>query len=319
MNTEIDPDVVAVMDRAQALIAAADMESPEDLRAAFRATVRFLHAGDEPPLTNITISDVALSTPAGPVPVRDYLPAYSDHGDGDVVVLMHGGGWVMGDLDTAHHNAAAIVDALQRRVVSVDYRLAPEHPFPAGLDDCVAVVEHLAAAAPDRSIYLVGDSAGANLAAAVSLRLLRADGPARIRGQLLFYPALDPSQRSAWQELGTDFYLTSESMTFYYNAYLPTKAMRRNELASPILAVSCTGLPPTLIAVAGCDPLQDEGIAYAKQLREAGVEVALMSFATLPHGWLELTTRVRTAREARDQLLTSFRSMIDAERAPVLV
>jgi len=274
--------------------------------------VRYLHAGDEPPVAKITISDMALSTSAGTVPVRDYLPSRTEHDEGEVVVLIHGGGWVVGDLDTAHHNAVAVVHALGRRVVSVDYRLAPEHPFPAGLDDCVAVVEHLAHAAAGRSIFLVGDSAGANLAAAVSLRLLRAGGSAQIAAQLLAYPALDPTQRSpSHQQLGTDFYLTKESLTFYYNAYLPTKEMRRDELASPILAASSSGLPPTLITVAGFDPLRDEGVAYAKQLRQAGVNVALMSFATLPHGWLDLTTRVRAAREARDQLLASFRSMID--------
>ena len=217
-----------------------------------------------------------------------------------LAVFLHGGGWVIGSLDTHDGLARILARDSGCALLSIDYRLAPEHPFPAPLDDCLSVVAALPARAEelgvDASCYaVVGDSAGGNLATAIALKLRgRADAP---KAQVLFYPVTDndfdtPSYRSGI-ETGT---LSPEMMRFFWNAYIGDG--NPDELAAPLRAADLTGMAPATLILAGNDPLYDEGVAYAVRLREAGVPTDLHDFSTAIHGFASLFGMAPIADEA---------------------
>ncbi|WP_223471074.1 MULTISPECIES: alpha/beta hydrolase [unclassified Pseudomonas] len=203
------------------------------------------------------------------------------------ILYLHGGGWVVGDLDSHDFICMELAAALGALVVAVDYRLAPEHPFPAGLDDCLAVWRHLAAAPfaiDPRRRLVVGDSAGGNLAAALCLAL-RDAGQALPRAQVLIYPALGglatlPSRR----ECADAPLLSSSDLDSYHTLYL--NGAQPSLLAMPLLADHLDGLPPALIVVAQWDPLRDDGVLYSERLNAAGVASVLYMGEGLVHGCL---------------------------------
>jgi len=205
------------------------------------------------------------------------------------LVYFHGGGWTIGDLDT--HDVLCRQLALGARcaVFSVDYRLAPEHPFPAGVDDCWAATRYVAENGGRlnvRGIALGGDSAGGNLAAVVSL-LARDAGTPAIAFQLLIYPASDQRCATPSHERNAQGYLlTRDAIKYFRGHYLPAERDWLDWRASPLLAQSHAGLPPALVITAGYDPLRDEGSAYADKLRAAGVKVAYREYADMVHGFL---------------------------------
>ena len=228
----------------------------------------------------------------GAIPIRRYWAEKST--PSPALLYFHGGGWVMGDLDTHDNVCRALARKTGAVVVSVDYRLAPEHPFPAAFDDAYAALAWVARNAgsinadPDR-IFVAGDSAGANLAAAICLAARDRKGPA-ICGQALAYPATDLSSfdRPSCRHFAEGYYLTLPYMEKFRRRYLPRIEDRANPYASPLLAPDLKGLPPALVITAGFDVLRDEGEAFAHGLRNAGVSVTATRYDDMIHGFLSM-------------------------------
>ena len=207
------------------------------------------------------------------------------------LVFFHGGGWTIGDLDTHDVVCRQLAVGARCAVFSVDYRLAPEHPFPAAVDDCFSATRYVFSNArklkidPTR-IAVGGDSAGGNLAAVVALRARDEGGPA-LAYQLLIYPATDQRCEFASHERnGAGYLLTKDAIRFFRSGYLPNAKDHTDWRASPLLAASHANLPPALVLTAGYDPLVDEGRAYAERLAAAGVEVAYREHADMVHGFV---------------------------------
>jgi acetyl esterase len=236
-----------------------------------------------------------------------------------VLVYLHGGGWVVGSLDTADLTARLLCRRIPAVVASVDYRLAPEHPYPAALDDAWAALgwafERRAELGHGAGAFAVGgDSAGANLAAAVTL-LARDRGGPPIDAQLLVYPVTDASMaQSSYDENGTGLLLTRAAMAWFWDLYA-SPAQRRDPLVCPLLASDLSRLPPAVIATAQYDPLRDEGEAYAARLVDAGVPVVCTRFDGLVHGYLGMVTTVPAADAALDATCVAFAELL-AGRPP---
>src|SRR5437763_2370015 len=226
------------------------------------------------------------------------------------LVYFHGGGWTIGDVDT--HDVLCRQIALGARCVvfSVDYRLAPEHPFPAAVEDCFAATRYVAEHAQElkvRTIALGGDSAGGNLAAVVSLLARDAGAPA-ISFQLLISPATDQRCATPSHERNAEGYLlTREAIHYFRRNYLPSERDWSDWRASPLLAKSHANLPPALVQTAGYDPLVDEGCAYAEKLRAAGVEVDYREYADMVHGFLLFGGVLDTANAAAADCCAALR------------
>lgn len=256
--------------------------------------------------------DRMIDGPAGPIPIRVYRPADDSDTPLPMVVFIHGGGWAVGDLDTYDGIARRHVVGADAIVVSVDYRLAPEHPYPAAVDDAWAatqwVAEHAAELGgdPDR-LAVAGDSAGGNLAAVVSQLARDAGGP-RILFQLLWYPAttFDTSLPSFTENAHAPILDVDgcKGCTRWYIGDLDTSDMPAT--LAPARAKDLTGLPPAYIAVAGHDPLRDDGMRYAELLSAAGVPVELDNAETLVHGYAGYDGVVPAATEAVTGALLSL-------------
>jgi acetyl esterase len=225
----------------------------------------------------------------GSVPVRVYRPDEAG-ADGPVVVFIHGGGWVFGDLDSHDGLCRALARAADAVVVAVDYRRAPETPFPGALEDCLAAVEWLANYGPQIGVdgtrlVVAGDSSGANLAAAVAVTARDAGHP-HVSAQCLMYPATDPSLATGSQaDYADDPFLSRDELAWYWDQYT-TPEQRGDVRAAVGLNRDLAGLPPAVMVIAGRDPLRDEGLAYAEVLRAAGVPVSVHQAPEMPHGFL---------------------------------
>ncbi|MEV6964020.1 alpha/beta hydrolase [Hamadaea sp. NPDC051192] len=298
----LDPVAAQVVEHLTQTMNVTSDSEPEKLREAFAATTAWLREPAAPP-TGVRTEDRTIGGPENPVPVRLYTPAGAE--PQDVVVYMHGGGWVVGGLDTADATARAICAMVDAMVVSVDYRLAPEYPFPAAVADCAVAVRWAADRGP-RWLGVAGDSAGGNLAAAMANRF-----PDLLDGQLLLYPALDPGQDTASYHLFAEGYpLTSAAMSYYWRSYA-TPDHYRDASVAPILHDDLSGLPAAVVATAHFDPLRDEGQMYAARLVEAGVPTVYLPFTTLPHGWADMTDRVPAAAGALIQSASAFAELRD--------
>jgi acetyl esterase len=222
------------------------------------------------------------------VPVRIYE---HDHAPTGVVVYFHGGGFCIGSIGLMDNVARELAYATGAAVVSVEYRLAPEHPYPAGLDDCETVTRWAFAnvsqfGVPSRCVAVAGESAGGNLAAAVSLRL-RGDAGAPLAAQVLIYPGVDANSlehRSRQEFEGV--VLTRNSMDAYWERYCAGRDLSRDPFAAPLRADSLADLPPAFVVLGGCDPLRDEGRRYADRLREDGTEAEDVCYPGQPHGFV---------------------------------
>lgn len=253
-------------------------------------------------------------TEGDPVEVRVYRPAGCP-ARAPAVVYLHGGGWVLGDLDVQDATCRYLANRCHAIVVSVGYRLAPEHPYPAAVDDARAAVlwthahaEQLGADA--HRVAVAGSSAGANVAAGVALRL-RDEGEPVLAAQLLLYPPTDPLLRSpSVHENGTGYYLTEDDMRCFVDAYLPDPATRTSPYAAPLHAPSLTGLPPAVLVTAGFDPLRDEGMAYVEKLRGAQVPTVHLHFPELIHGFFGFAQQSKAAARARDEALDAFTHLL---------
>jgi acetyl esterase len=227
--------------------------------------------------TRTHVETVADETIAG-VRIRRYLPSSAATG---TIVYFHGGGWTVGDLDTHDKPCRALASAAGCTLVAVDYRLAPEHPFPAAIDDCAAVTEALLDRGP---VVVAGDSAGGHLAAVMARRFSQPPRP--LVGQVLIYPVTDcVTEAPSYETFANDVLLSRKTMRFYRNAFLPTKELEAHPDASPLRAPS---LPtaPAYVLLAQCDVLHDEGAAYAEKLRRDGTAVICDDVAGVPHGFL---------------------------------
>jgi acetyl esterase len=283
-------------------------------RARFEYADRIRGLAPRVPRQVRTVEDTDL----GGVPVRVYRPADTSEAPAPGIVFFHGGGWVVGDLDTHDMHCRAATAATNAIVVSVDYRRAPEHPYPAALDDCWTVTEHVARGANDLGIdrtrlAVAGDSAGGNLAAAVALRARDAAMP--LRAQLLIYPVTDPTMAcESYKTFADDYYLTAEAMSWFIASYLPDPATRTLPYAGPLHAPELAGLAPALLVTAAYDPLRDEGMAYAERLRQAGVPTREISVPATVHGFLEFVHEIPAALRARDDILRDFTTLLRADQ-----
>jgi acetyl esterase len=252
------------------------------------------------------------------VPVRVYRP--SDHAPLPVVVYFHGGGWVIGDVAT--HDAFARTMAVMSgcMIVSVDYRLAPEHKYPAALDDCRVVTQWALRHAdqiggnPAR-VALLGDSAGGNLAAAVCLAA-RDRGQPLPRFQALVYPVTDYRfDTPSYRENADGYLLSRDAMRWFWDQYLPDPAQGAEPYASPLRAENLSGLPPALVITAGYDPLRDEGEAYARRLAEAGVPVELARYPGMIHAFIRMDALIDEAARAQRQIADALRRVLEPPTA----
>jgi acetyl esterase len=259
--------------------------TPEESRAALEDRVR-LTGGEPRPVAEV--KDGSLPGPHGAIPTRTYVPDRPRPMPG--LVFLHGGGWVRGSLQTHDVLCRALANDVGCVVVSVDYRMAPEHKFPAAIDDCFAATQWIAEHASELDIdpgriAVAGDSAGGNLTAAVTL-LARAAGP-RLAYQVLLYPVTDYNlDTPSYMRNAAGFMLTREAMRYYWRHYLRDESDAQDERASPLRATDFAGLPPALVITAEFDPLLDEGRAYADRLRSAGVPVTYSEYAGMIHGFL---------------------------------
>jgi acetyl esterase len=270
-------------------------------------------AAARPPIPLARVEELEVAGAAGPLPARLYVPFGPPAAEpSPLLVYYHGGGWVIGDLDTHDDLCRFLACRTGIRVLSVDYRLAPEHPFPAPVEDAHAAFHWAAANAAELGvdagrIAVGGDSAGGNLAAVVSMLARDAGGP-RPALQLLIYPVTDAHARTRSRELFAEGYLlTQGDMDFFEDHYLPNESARDDPRVSVLRAPDPSGLPPAYVVTAGFDPLRDEGEEYALRMRAAGVPVALRRHPGLVHSFANQTAISRTARAAMLELCGALR------------
>ncbi|MFP6764837.1 MAG: alpha/beta hydrolase [Planctomycetaceae bacterium] len=268
-------------------------------------------SGNPEPVAKVSDSTVPGSD-GNQIPVRIYWPAgwSESSAPASALILYHGGGWVMGTLDLYDSLARSLANSGSCVVVSVDYRLAPEHRFPAAAEDShsvtVYVGQHAEALGIDRErLFVCGDSAGGNLAVVVAL-MARDRGSVRIAGQVLVYPIADCDfETQSYRASAEGYFLTRSAMQWFWDQYAPDADARNHAYASPLKAESLADLPPAWVMTAGFDPLRDEGEALATRLQTAGVSTHLEQFPGQIHGFLRRTDLYDDARHAI-QLIGKF-------------
>ena len=299
VKPELEP-ILAMIEAAELPLSE---QSPADMRAAYAALSAF-EVKDEV----ASVVDRTVPGPDGDIPVRVYRPAGSSAGEAlPVLVWFHGGGWVIGDVDTADGTGRTLANAAGVAVVSVDYRLAPEHPFPAGLDDALAAVRWVADNAESLAVdagrlAVGGDSAGGNLSAVVAQQL--SDAGAAVRFQLLVYPVTDLRMGTAsYEENAEGYFLTREAMAWFRGHYLGERDLSEDPRVSPVLAddSALADLPPALVITAEFDPLRDEGEAYGERLRAAGVDTTVTRYDGMIHGFFSMRDFLPDATTAIDE------------------
>ncbi|MBX5487597.1 MAG: alpha/beta hydrolase [Mycolicibacterium hassiacum] len=309
---EIDPTLKSLLDAFPFTFTAADGV------AVAREKMRQLKVPPEL-LPDVRTEDRTIDGPAGPIPVRVYRPPTVSR-PAPVVVFYHGGGWAIGDLDTHDPVARAHAVSADAIVVSVDYRLAPEHPFPAGIEDCWAALQwvgrHAAEIGGDPArIAVAGDSAGGNISAVMTQRARDNGGPPLVF-QLLWYPSTtaDLSLPSFTENADAPI-LDKDVIAAFLQWYLPPEVNLDDPRSLPVTlapanAADLSNLPPAYIATAEHDPLRDDGARYAELLRAAGVRVELHNSPTLVHGFVSFAPVVPAAAEATERGLRALRAAL---------
>jgi acetyl esterase len=292
MPVTLDPSAALIVQLfREAGRPALDTLSPPEARVAYlmgRAVTQ-----PEPPELQ-SVKPLTIPGPAGPIPLRVYTPMGVTGQDAlaSGLVFFHGGGWVIGDLDSHDTACRQLAQGAGRIVVAVDYRLAPEHKFPAAIDDAIAATEWIAANAMQLGIdagrlVVGGDSAGGNLAAVVAIHA-RDNGPT-LSGQMLIYPVTDLAMsHPSHSEPETSVLLTHNVMRWFRDHYANSEADHADWRGSPLRAADLTGLPPAIVVTAGADPLRDEGDDYARKLAAAGVKVMHKTWPGQFHGFFTM-------------------------------
>lgn len=300
-----DPQVQAYLDRLMSMQARPTYTlTPEQLRRSLKRNTPPSHE----PIAQV--EDRIIPRLEGDIPIRIYKPRQ----DGPLPVLLffHGGGFVMGDLDSHDHLCRRLANGAGCLVVAVDYRLAPEHKFPAAPEDCFSATRWIAANATaiggdDRRIAVCGDSAGGSLATIVALMARDRGGPLLLF-QVLFYPGSDLriESHSNDEDHNSPFF-DKETLDWFNALYINDESDRLNPLGSPILASSLEGLPPALIIVAEYDPLRSDGERYAQRLRDAGVAVRLSYYQGMMHSFLTVNAPFEQAQKALEEATGALR------------
>ena len=303
----LDPMYKAMLEQMAAAggPALTDM-APADSRAWYRSLQPLA-----PDLTVGAVEDRRIAGPGGEMLLRIYRP--SGTGPLPIVMNFHGGGWVIGDVDTADGQCREVCRRANVVVVSVDYRLAPEQRFPAAAEDCYAATvwaaEHASEIGGDAArIAVAGDSAGGNLAAVVALIARDRNGP-KIKFQLLVYPVTNGRfDTPSYTENGDGYMLTKAAMIWFWDHYAPDATDRAHPYASPLQAASLVGLPPAFVMTAQYDPLRDEGEDYAARLIKSGVPTQCERFEGLIHGFFANSQIVPAASVAMDKACAALRA-----------
>ena len=298
----LDPRVQAMFDAAAGKWPAARSLPPQRLRALAAQAAKGLPTCELP---LAAVRDDTIPGPGGPLQVRFYTPQGKQEA-WPLVVFFHGGGWILGDLDTQDMIARGLCVAAKAMVMSVDYRLAPEHRFPAAADDSLAAVRWAAGhagnlGADPRRLAVAGDSAGAVLSAGVAIQLRDAGEPL-VSAQVLFYGggfALEDTPSLA--EFGDGPLLSRDDISYYWSQYLNEPEREKHDArVAPGRASSHEGLPPAFVVSAECDPVRDECERYGHVLKAAGVQVLMKRYSGMPHGFVSWAALVPTAQQAID-------------------
>ncbi|WP_210495742.1 alpha/beta hydrolase [Patulibacter sp. SYSU D01012] len=311
----VDPPIAALLQQLNAAGPAGGLlaQGIDNARQLFGQMLAGLAMAEAP--TGVADgTDIQIPSDAGPVPARVYRPG--TEGPHPTLVFFHGGGFAIGDVAGYDGQVKAICKALDGVVVSVDYRLAPEHPFPAAVEDALAAAtwagEHLAELGGDDRLAVGGDSAGGNLAAVVAQA--RRDAGLPLAAQMLIYPVTDSgTPHASLEENGEGYFLTKDDILWFTQAYAgdrPIEEGLTDVRASPRRG-DLAGLAPAVVATAGYDPLRDDGDAYARALQEAGVTVRHLENPTLIHGWLAMAPLSAAAAQARDAAVGALRELLD--------
>ena len=313
----LHPQLVALLERAAQSPLPPYYEVPAPVARRLYRDTRGALTPDPPAVESVQLllapGPAGPAGRGGPVPVRAYRPkGAAKEAVLPALVYYHGGGWVIGDLDTHDVVCRTLANAARCAVFSVEYRKAPEAPFPAGVEDSFAALSFVAGQAkalridPAR-VAMGGDSAGGNLSAVMALMARDRGGPG-LSFQLLIYPATD--QRMGHPSIdgnGEGYLLTKKSMLYFRGHYLPDAADYTDWRASPLLAPSLAGLPPAFLMTAGFDPLRDEGRAYAERLRKDGVAVDYREYSDMVHGFITMGRVLDTTAEALSDCAQALR------------
>ena len=309
---QLDPQMKTLLDQ----LAGAEAKpfhagSPQEARAGIEALIGLVAGAPE---KVAKVEDRKIPGPGGEIPVRIYTPAGA--APKGALLFFHGGGWVIGDIETHDVLCRSIANGAGCVTISVDYRLAPEFKFPAAPEDCYAatkwVADNAATLGVDpKRIAVGGDSAGGNLAAVVSLMARDRSGP-QIKFQLLIYPATDWAHETASQrEFSEDGYILSRAdMVWFYGHYMNSDADRTNPYLSPACAKSLAGLPPAFVMTCDVDPLRDEGEAYGEALHKAGVAVEAKRYPGVCHGFLLMPGVIDAAKGAVVECCAKLRNAL---------
>jgi acetyl esterase len=310
----LDPVARTIIDAMEQVFPQVELLDAAEARAVAKAM-----PGPVPePEPVAVVYDRSIPGPAGDIPVRVYRPEPIGGAALPVIVFFHGGGWTICDLDTHDGTCRSLTNGVGAVVVSVDYRLAPEHKFPAAADDAYAatrwVSEHGDELGADADrLAVAGDSAGGNLAAAVPL-MARDRGAPAIRFQLLVYPVTDFSfDTDSYRENAQGYFLRRTSMEWYWRQYLSSDDDGVHPYASPLRVADATGLPPAMVVTAEFDPLRDEGEAYGRKLAEAGVPVDIRRYDGMFHGFFSMTAFLDGAKHATADAHAALREALHAE------
>jgi acetyl esterase len=314
MPAVLDPDAAAVFKAFQeAGRPPYETLTPAEARA-FYLQGRVVTNPEPPELKSA--NPLAIPSPAGAIPARIYTPTKLRQSGGlaPCLVFFHGGGWVIGDLDSHDVVCRKLAHEGELIVISVDYRLAPEHKFPAAVDDAIVATKWIADNAKQLGIdagrlMVGGDSAGGNLAAVVALAARDGNGP-KIAGQVLIYPATDFSMKHpSHSEPETSILLTHTVIKWFRDHYLNGLADGQDWRASPALAKTLAGLPPAYVLTAGADPLRDEGNEYAARLKDAGVAVTYRTFPGQFHGFFTMGKLLQQANVAASEIAAWLKAL----------
>jgi acetyl esterase len=313
----LDPDVRGLLELAAASAQRPITDlSPKEARQEFALRVSKTNA---PPLEGVTVTQTELEGPAGPFQARIYHPALAPAPPLPVILYFHGGGFVIGDLNTHDPICRTLAIGSRSVVVSVDYHLAPEHPYPAAVRDAVAALNWVGAhadklGADPTTLAVCGDSAGGTLAAVVAQHARDHGGPA-LAMQILLYPAVDQGgDYPSRDRFANGYLLTSDAITWFGKQYFGEQPPVLAPSASPIRAPSLQHLPPALVVTAGFDPLRDEGLAYAERLANAGVAVDYVCYEGTVHGFLGMARYLGSGRAALQEVCRAWRRVWEKQR-----